>query len=160
MAVLVVILGNSICILLGKPNYPFYDVGMFRWSSPFINKPKTVYFPKYYYWLNNEPKILELRKEGTFFMAEHFGLGYTHEYTFATTFHNKSQRENFEFLLEHLQDDGIDTLWVGIHAVNYETKEVWFDPDICKAIEINIQKQIHYGPIFIPEYQLKECYAD
>jgi len=157
IAVLIVVIGNVVSIGIGKPSYPFYDVGMFRWSTNFYNPDKIVYQPKYYYYDEKEVKILDLRKEGFYFLADHWGWGYTHEFTFAATYHNKSQKENFDFLLNEANKLGIDSLWVGVHAVNYETKQVWFDPDPCKAIKTNSNEIIHYGPIYIPDYQLKKC---
>lgn len=67
---------------------------------------------------------------------------------------------NFEYLKRHLEQRGIDKLWVGVHSVNYETGEVGFDPNVCRAIQVNKHKRIYYGPIYIPEYQLnnEECY--
>ncbi|NVJ46718.1 MAG: hypothetical protein HWE07_06310 [Cytophagia bacterium] len=156
-AILIVFFGNFLSIAIGKPNYPFYDVGMFRWSSNFSNPEKIVYRPKYYYKKNGEVKILDLRKEGFFFLAEHWGWGTTHEFTFSANYHNKGQKENFEYIQNKAKEIGIDTLWVGVHAVNYETQEVWFDSDICKAIQINKMESIHYGAIYIPEYQILAC---
>lgn len=153
----IVFLGNFTCIFIGKPIYPFYDVGMFRWSSKFEDKSKIVYKPKYYYWKNGEAEILDLRKEGYYFLHNHIGLRYTHEFTFAATYHNKGQKENFDFIMQKMRERGIDTLWVGVHAVNYETKEVWFDYDKCNAIKVNMEEPIHYGPIYIPTYQIKKC---
>ncbi len=156
-AIAVVFLGNLTSILFGEPCYPFYDVGMFRWTTNFENAPKVVYKPKYFYWKEGKANILDLRKEGFFFLHEHFGLRYTHEFTFATTYHNKGQKENFDFILQRLKPLGIDTLWVGVHAVNYETKEVWFDTDLCNAIRVNNTENIHYGPIYVPKYQNEKC---
>jgi len=155
-AILIVGIGNFICISVGLGFYPFYDVGMFRYAADFKNPPHIVFKPKYYYFDDKDQvKIIELRKEGFFFLAEYLGLGYTHEFTFAATYHNKAQKENFEFILDRLQPHGIDTLWVGIHSVNYRTGEVVFNPDKVNAVEINQTEDIHYGPIYIPEYQLK-----
>ena len=148
---------NFLAIILGKPRYPFYDVGMFRWSTNFINKDKILFEPKYYYWKNGDYKILDLRKETSFLLAEHLGWGYTQEFTFGAAYHHKSEKENFEFLSHAMKERGVDTLWVGIHSVNYETREVKFDPDICHAIKINETVELYYGPIYIPEYQLKKC---
>ena len=156
-AILIIVLGNCFSIFVGKPSYPFYDVGMFRWSEPFKDKHKILYKPKYYYFENGKPKIFDLRKEGFYFLHEKLGITYTHEFTFAANYHNKGQKENFDFLLNQLKPLGIDTLWVGVHVVNYETKEVWFDFDICNAIKINKEEPIHYGPIYIPTYQMKKC---
>jgi hypothetical protein len=159
LVILLVFIGNFVSIGLGTSRYPFYDVGMFRWTIIFKDEPKIVYKPKYYYYDKvGKVKVLDLRKEGFLLLAEHFGwLGYNHEFTFSSTFHNKGQKENYEFIAKELKKEKVDTLWVGIHWVNYETGEVGFDPDICNAIEINSTKEIHYGPIYIPEYQLDKC---
>ncbi|MDR7208968.1 hypothetical protein [Flavobacterium piscis] len=157
IAICVVFVGNAMSIILAKPLYPFYDVGMFRWNTSFKAKSEIVYNPKYYYYKNGIVKILDIRKESFYFLSEHLGLGYTHEFTFASTYHNKAQKDNFEFIMSELRERGIDTIWVGIHAVNYKTKKVWFNPNICNAININNNPNLHYGPIFIPEYQIKKC---
>jgi hypothetical protein len=103
-------------------------------------------------------KVLDLRKEGFVLLAEHFGWwGYNHEFTFSATFHNKGQKENFDFITKEMKALGIDTLWVGVHWLNYENGEVGFDSDICNAIEVNTTEKIHYGPIYIPEYQINKC---
>jgi len=156
-AIAIVLIGNLISIAVGRPSYPFYDVGMFRWTTHFKDAPKVVYKPKYFYWKDGESKILDLRKEGYYLLHEHFGLRYTHEFTFAATYHNKGQKENFDFIMQKMKERGIDTLWVGVHAVNYETKEVWFNTDLCDAIRINQTEKIHYGPIYIPNYQMERC---
>lgn len=68
-------------------------------------------------------------------------------------------KENFDFLSALMKQRGIDTLWVGIHAVNFETGEVSFDPDICRAIQMNETAQLYYGPIYIPDYQISKCHG-
>ncbi|HMO61143.1 MAG TPA: hypothetical protein PKC39_01695 [Ferruginibacter sp.] len=158
ICILVVFIGNCIAIALARPLYPFYDVGMFRIGTTLSNKEKIMYVPKYWYYKNGQVKILDLRKEGVFFMAEHFGWGYTHEFTFAVTYHNKDQKENFEFIAAKMKERGVDTLWVGVHTVNYATGEVQFNPDPCQAIQINDTKTLYYGPIYIPDYQRVKCY--
>ena len=55
---------------------------------------------------------------------------------------------------------GVDTLWVGVHTVNFETREVTFDADICNAVLINQTANLYYGPIYIPEYQIMKCDED
>jgi hypothetical protein len=149
---------NLMAILLGRSWYPFYDVGMFRWSTKFTDKEKIVHQPKYYYWQQGQYKILDLRKEASFFLAEQFGWGYTEEFTFGAAFHHKGEKENFEFLSQAMKERGVDTLWVGVHSVNFETREVTFDPDICNAVRINQTAKLYYGPIYIPEYQLSRCF--
>lgn len=157
IAICVVFIGNVMSIIIGKPLYPFYNVGMFRWNTSFKNKSEIVYKPKYYYYKNGVVHILDLRKESFYFLSEYLGLGYTHEFTFAATYHNKAQKNNFDFIISALKEQGVDTLWVGIHAVNYKTKKVWFDPDICNAIKVNNSVDLHYGSIYIPDYQIKKC---
>ena len=155
--IVVVLCGNLMAISLGKPLYPFYDVGMFRWSTPFKSHDKIMNQLKYYYWQNGQYKILDLRKEGSLFMAEHFGWGYTDEFMFAARFRRRGEQKNFEFLNALMKDQGVDTLWVGVHSVNFETREVTFDPDICHAVVINQSADVYYGPIYIPDYQLEKC---
>lgn len=154
--VMVVFFGNLISIGLGKPLYPFYDVGMFRWQTKFDKESKTVYLTKYYYYKNGEYKILDLRKESFLFFSEHFDITFSHIFTFSANFHNKSRQETFDYLIEKLKVDGIDTLWVGLQSVNYETGLVKFETDKCKAIKFN-NDNLHYGPLFIPNYQLEKC---
>jgi len=157
LVIVFVFAANLIAISWGKALYPFYDVGMFRWTTNFNDYSKIVYEPKYYYWKKGQYKILDLRKETSFFLAEYLGLGYTQEFTFGAAYHHKGEKENFEFLSSAMKERGVDTLWVGIHSVNYETREVKFDLDICNAIKINQTKELYYGPIYIPEYQMKKC---
>ena len=152
----IVVFGNFLCISFGEGVYPFYDVGMFRWSTSARDYDKVLSQHKYYYWQDGRFKILDLRKEGTF-LAEHFGASYTEEFTFAARFRNRGEQKNFEFLKEQLQERGVDTLWVGVHSVNFETGEVSFDPDICNAVALNQRDDLYYGPIFIPEYQMMKC---
>lgn len=155
--IVIVFVGNFLAIGLGKQLYPFYDVGMYRWPKTFIVNEKIFYEPKYYYWQQGQYKILELRKEASFFLAEHFGWGYSHDFAYCTAYFHKGEKENFEFLRRAMQERGIDTLWVGVHTVNFETHEVTFDPDICHAIRINQTANLYYGPIYIPDYQIEKC---
>ena len=155
--VMIVFLGNFMAIAWGKQRYPFYDIGMFRWPVEFKDRDKIVHEVKYYYWQNGQFKILELRKEPSFFLAEHFRWGYANDFAYATTYFHKSEKENFEFLSREMKERGVDTLWVGVHSVNFETREVTFDPDICNAIKINQEPNLYYGPIYIPEYQIERC---
>ena len=155
-----VLFGNLIAISFGKPRYPFYDVGMFRWFTPYRNYDKVMGQLKYYYWKNGQYKILDLRKEGSFFLAEHFGWGYTDEFMFAARFRNRGKKKNFEFLSSLMKERGVDTLWVGVHSVNFEKRNVTFDPDICNAIEMNQMANLYYGPIYIPDYQISRCHED
>jgi hypothetical protein len=157
IAVIIVFMGNLVSIGIGKPSYPFYDVGMFRWSKEFSNPSKILYRTKYYYWKDSKAKVLDLRREGFVLLSEHFGWGYSHEFTFSANYHNKGQKENFDFILSKVKSLGIDTLWVGVQTVNYASGEVKFDPDICNAIEINNSKEIYYGPIYMPHYQINKC---
>jgi len=155
----IVLFGNLMAISLGKQRYPFYDVGMYRWPADFTGRDKIFYEVKYYYWQQGRYKILELRKECSFFLAEHFGWGYSSDLAYATAYFHKGEKENFDFLSRAMQERGIDTLWVGVHSVNFETREVTFDPDICHANNINQTAKLYYGPIYIPEYQLTKCDA-
>jgi len=115
---------------------------------------------KYYYWQDGQCKILDLRKEGSFFLAEHFGWGYTEEFMFAARFRNRGEKKNFEFLSALMKERGIDSLWVGVHSVNFETHDVTFDPDICNAVTFNQTANLYYGPIYVPDYQVKRCDED
>jgi len=155
--IVIVLSANLITISFGTQRYPFYDVGMFRWPVDFTARDKIFHEVKYYYWQQGRYKILELRKECSFFLAEHFGLGYSHDFAYATAYFHKGEKENFEFLAQAMKERGVDTLWVGVHSVNYETREVIFDPDACNAIRINQTAKLYYGPIYIPDYQLRKC---
>ena len=160
LLMIIVFVGNLFAIALGKAWYPFYDVGMFRWSTPFERKDKIMHQLKYYYWKNGECKILDLRKEGTFLLAENLGMGYTEDFMFSARFRNRGEKKNFEFLSARMKERGVDTLWVGVHAVNFETREVTFDPDICHAVTLNKEIKHYYGPLYIPDYQLSRCHAN
>lgn len=153
----IIIVGNIVSISLGKPCYPFYDVGMFRWPGNFENAPKIVYKPKYFFFHEGKPRILDLRREGFIFFSEYFGPTYTHMFTFATNYHNKARKETFDYLSEKMSARGIDTLWVGVQTVDYETGVVTFNTDLCNAVMVNQTKNIHYGPIYIPSYQIQKC---
>ena len=158
--IIIVMTGNLMAIALGKSWYPFTDVGMFRWSTAYPSYDKVMRQLKYFYWQNGQYKILDLRKEGSFFLAEHLGLRYTEDFMFSARFRNRGEAKNFEFLSDLMKERGIDTLWVGIHAVNFETKEVSFDPDLCHAVTMNETVSLYYGPIYIPDYQLSRCHED
>ncbi|HQW04036.1 MAG TPA: hypothetical protein PLR30_16220 [Saprospiraceae bacterium] len=155
--IVIVLLGNFIAIGLGKQRYPFYDVGMYRWPKEYRTRDKTVYEVKYYYRQAGEYKILELRKESSLLLAEHFGLGYSNDIAYATTYFHKGEKENFEYLSREMQERGVDTLWAGVHSFNFDTHEVTFDPDICNAISINQTAKLYYGPLYIPTYQIEKC---
>jgi hypothetical protein len=155
--IVIVILGNFMAISFGKQRYPFYDVGMYRWPKDYMTRDKTVYEVKYYFWQDGDYKILELRKESSFLFAEHFGWGYSNDIAYANTYFHKGEKENFEFLSHEMKERGVDTLWAGVHSVNFETHEVTFDPDICNAININQMASLYYGPLYIPTYQLVKC---
>ncbi|MDZ4748756.1 MAG: hypothetical protein SH808_09730 [Saprospiraceae bacterium] len=155
--IVIVLLGNFMAIGFGKQHYPFYDVGMYRWPKEYWNRDKTAYEVKYYYQQSGGYKILELRKESSFLLAEHFGWGYSNDIAYATTYFHKGEKENFKFLSHEMKERGIDTLWAGVHSYNFETHELTFDPDICNAININQTSDLYYGPIYIPTYQLEKC---
>jgi hypothetical protein len=155
--IVIVLIGNLMAISFGKQRFPFYDVGMYRWPVAFKLRDKINYEVKYYYWQEGKYKILELRKESSFFLAEHFGWGYGNDIAYATAYFHKGEKENFDFLSHEMKERGVDTLWAGVHAVNFETNEVIFDPDICNAIHINQATDLYYGPIYIPTYQLEKC---
>lgn len=152
---LLVIIVNFVFIAIGKSSYPFYDVGMFRWSVPFENPTKVVYTPKYYYWKQGRPEIVDLRKEHLLFFADHFGWGYNNEFTFSAAFHHKNRKATYTYLLSKLQSLGVSQLWMGIHSVDYETGRVSFDTDPIRAVEINKSEQLHYGPIYVPDHQIE-----
>lgn len=154
---IVVFIGNVFAISIGKPNYPFYDVGMFRWASKKVDFPEVLYEPQYYFIRNGKIKIVNIRREGYFLFHKYWGWGFTHEFTFSSAYHNKAQKNNFIFISNRMKKIGIDTLWVGISSVNFKTKIVHFDSDICNAIRVNGEKNIYYGPIYIPEYQYAKC---
>jgi hypothetical protein len=153
---IIVFLGNFIAISNGKPNYPFYDVGMFRWTSP-ANFQHVLYEPQYYFFRNNKVELVNIRREGFFLFHKYLGWGYTHEFTFSSAYHNKNQKENFDFLAKKMKLSGVDTLWVGVSCVNFKTKKVVFNPNLCNAIKINKNEDLYYGPIYIPEYQYAKC---
>jgi hypothetical protein len=142
-------------IAIGKTIYPFADVGMFRYSRPKETKfNPIVTIPKYYYFKEDQPRIVEIRKQHLFFLSDLLGLGYNNEYTFSAAYHYKGLEENYEFLKSALiEQQDIDTLWVGLHEVDYTTGAVTFDPDIKRATVFNDTAKIFYGPIFIPSHQ-------
>ena len=49
--IVLVMTGNLMAIVLGKSWYPFTDVGMFRWSTPYPDYDKKMAQLKYYYCL-------------------------------------------------------------------------------------------------------------
>ena len=156
--IVIVLIGNLIAIGWGKQRYPFYDVGMYRYPAEFKDN-KIFNELKYYYWQGDQYKIVELRKEGSLLLAEHFGRGYSHDLAYSMAYFHKGQKENFQFLSHLMKERGVDTLWVGVHAVNFETHDVTFNPDICHAIQINRGPNLYYGQIYIPEYQTAKCDA-
>jgi hypothetical protein len=155
--VMIVLIGNVLAISLGMQRYPFYDVGMYRWPVEYRNRDKMVKEVKYYYNTPGGYEILELRKESSFLLADHFGFGFSNDIAYATTYFHKAEKENFEFLSREMKKRGVDTLWAGVHAYNFETNEAAFDPDICRAIKINLTEELYKGPIYIPDYQLHKC---
>jgi hypothetical protein len=155
--IVIVLLGNFIAIGFGKQRYPFYDVGMYRWPKEYKSRDKIVYEVKYYYKQSDGYKILELRKESSFLLAEHFGWGYSNDIAYATSYFHKGEKENFDYLSLEMKERGVDTLWAGVHSYNFVTHELTFDPDICHAITINQTADLYYGPIYIPTYQLEKC---
>lgn len=156
-AIGIVFIGNLLTIAFAKSYYPFYEVGMFRWSSKNWKPDPVLHKTKYFYYDQGQATVLDLRKESFFLFQEHLRWGYTHEFTFAASYHNKAQKENFEFVQSLMKERGIDTLWVGVQTVNYTTGEVSFNSDPCYAITINETAKLHYGPIYIPEYQRLTC---
>jgi hypothetical protein len=130
---------------------------MYRWPKDFKSRDKTVYEVKYYYRRAGGYKILELRKESSFLLSEHFGWGFSNDIAYAATYFHKGEKENFEYLSHAMKEGGIDTLWAGVHSYNFETHELTFDPDICHAININQTADLYYGPLYIPSYQLEKC---
>jgi len=155
--IVIVLIGNIMAISFGKQWYPFYDVGMYRWPVDFKTRDKINYEVKYYYWQEGKYKILELRKESSFLLAEHFGWGYGNDIAYATAYFHKGEKENFDYLSHEMKERGVDTLWAGVHSINFETNEISFDPDICNAVNINQSGHLYYGPIYIPTYQLEKC---
>ena len=141
-----VFVGNLGAISLGSKRYPFYEVGMYRQTKEFKDRDKI-----------HQYKIVNLRKEASFFLAEYFGWGYTADMAYSMTYFHKGDKENFDFLSARMKELGIDTLWVGVQSVNFKTREVTFDPDICHAITINQGGEMYYGPIYIPRYQMERC---
>lgn len=158
-AIIIAFVGNLIAIAWGTQRYPFYDVGMFRYPVDFEKRDKTFYELKYYYWQQDQYKILELRKECSFLLSEHFGFGYANDFAYSAAYFHKSEKENFDFISRLMKERGVDTLWVGVNSVNFETHEVQFNADICNAVEINKRPDLYYGPIYIPEYQIMKCHA-
>lgn len=152
-----VFVGNLGAISLGSKRYPFYEVGMYRQTKEFKDRDKIHAEHKYYYWQGSQYKIVNLRKEASFFLAEYFGWGYTADMAYSMTYFHKGDKENFDFLSARMKELGIDTLWVGVQSVNFKTREVTFDPDICHAITINQGGEMYYGPIYIPRYQMERC---
>ena len=148
VAVTIVFMGNLISVSIGKPCYPFYDVGMFRWSTSFKDEPSIVHKHKYYFYKNNQLHVLDLRREGFLFFRKYLDITYSHIFTFSANYHNKSRKETFDYLSKIMKKEGVDTLWVGVQSVNYKSKKVTFDTDICNAIKTN-NKEIHAKIFFI-----------
>jgi len=156
--IVIVLFGNLVAIGLGKSWYPFYDVGMFRWLTPFQNYNKELHQLKYYYWKDGNYKIVDLRKEGAPGFANHFGWRYTEDLMFSMRFRVRGEQKTFEYLSSLMEERGVDTLWAGVQTVNFETREVSFDPDICNAVHLNQTLTQYYGPLYIPDYQISRCH--
>jgi hypothetical protein len=150
--ILLVQLGH---ITLGVTNYPFADVGMFRWAKEQRELPAELTLPKYYYTdANGAVYPVEIRKQHIWAAADLLGWGYNNEYTFSATYHYKAEKANFDLLSEAIRSKaGIDTLWVGLQTVDFATGTVSFDPDRERAILFNDTARIHYGKLFVPHYQ-------
>lgn len=158
--IVLIFIGQLIYISIGETRYPLSYVGMFSWSVDFSEAPTQVHLPKYYYYEDGEPQIVEIRKQHIFFMADLLGWGFNNELTFSMNYHYKGEKENFKFLKESLEDEGIDSLWVGLQTVDYKNQEVHFDPDIERATAYNdTASNIYYGPIYLPKYQ-RELYKN
>ena len=143
-------------ITLGRTNYPFADVGMFRWHKEAKALDPVLTLPKYYY-RNAEGHFepLEIRKQHIWAFADLLGWGYNNEYTFSVAYHYKAQRATYEHLLTALEREaGIDTLWLGLQTVDFRTGEVRFDIDTERANAFVQKNRIFYGPTHIPGHQL------
>ena len=141
-------------ITIGSTSYPFADVGMFRWARKTKTLDPVLVIPKYYYVDDKaDVRIIDLRKQHLFFLADHLGFGFNNEYTFSANFHYKALPENYEFLLNALRKKGVDTLWVGLQTVDYRTGEVSFDTDPVRAMRHQQELYVFYGPLYVPEHQ-------
>ena len=105
---LIIFIGQLFYITIGETRYPFSYVGMFSWSVDFSDEPSQIHQPKYYYYEDGEPQIVEIRKQHIFFMADLLGWGYNNELTFSMNYHYKGEKENFKFLKQSLESKGIE----------------------------------------------------
>ncbi len=157
----VVLMIQLVHITLGVTNYPFADVGMFRWAKPARELPTVLTVPKYYYYdAAHRIHPLEIRKQHIWATADLLGWGYNNEYTFSANYHYKGQQINFHLLSDALRArTGIDTLWVGLQTVDFATGKVSFDPDLAHAVAFNDNERVFYGPLYIPEYQRQRIHG-
>ncbi len=159
--VAVVVVGQLAHITMGITNYPFADVGMFRWARTTRHLPDVLTLPKYYYYdASRQVQLVELRKQHVWAAADLLGWGYNNEYTFSANYHYKGEKANFQFMLDALRAQaGIDTLWVGLQTVDFATGNVSFDPDVARAVAFNNAERVFYGAIYIPEYQKQRSFG-
>lgn len=142
-------------IVVGKTSYPFADVGMFRWVKAARDMPPVQHRPVYYFKaVDGTARIVHIRKQHIWAMADLLGWGWNNEYTFSANYLYKGLRANHDFLLAELKRTaGVDTLWVGLASVDFRSRVVSFDPDPIRAVMYNDTAEVFYGPLFIPDHQ-------
>ena len=126
--ILIIACVQAVHVCLGLPIYPFYEVGMFRWSEP--NKKLPDICGQYrYYWKNQngEIQVWRTRRQHIEWPPDLMGWGWNNEMTFPMTYHWPHLKKNYEYTLMALKEAaGVEELFLGVETVNFLTGEVNF----------------------------------
>jgi hypothetical protein len=147
----VILFLHIIHIFLNVTTYPISTVEMFRQGVKNTRHNDLYHRFKYYHYNDeNLPVVINMRKEHIYFFSDYLGWRWNSEFTYSAAYDVSSMKPFYELLLSELASQhNIKKLHVGLHEVNYNTRQVTLyteASDIAQVFPSSIS-------LYVPERQ-------
>lgn len=146
--VLLVGAAQLVHLSLGVTNYPFADVGMFRWAEP--NRPLNPVLGRQKYYFRDargQVRLVDIRRQHLELPRDLLGWGWTNEITYTTTFHFQDRERTYEYLRHALASEtGAAQLQVGLQTVDFRDGRIEFITDPARVAKHPLSHRPLWNP--------------
>ena len=150
IVLLIIIIGQTIQLLRQSADYPLLHVGMFERSDGLPELPDTIIRHKYWYGSPDDPKILDLRREGHFLFSSL--MPWSNEVSFSAAYHNRDLESTYRYITRYLseQEGKPIELQLGTESYRYSDGYYSFDPLPSRPLPLDVAGHRYQKPIWDP----------
>jgi len=150
IVLLIIIIGQTIQLLRQSADYPFLHVGMFEHTPGLPDLPDEIIRHKYWYGSPDDPKILDLRREGHFLFSSR--MPWSNEVSFSACYHNRDLESTYRYITRYLseQEGKPIKLQLGTESYRYSDGNYAFDPLPRRPLPLDVAGHRYQKPIWDP----------